>query len=110
MDFMQSNLLLCSSRTLEELILLSVVRFMLENIKNPRKASSAENHTRNRVTPRFSLEGKRCEKVANFGERNSEKRVCFACFRKIAKSSFSSENDVRNEAKRSEKRPKEVKR
>jgi hypothetical protein len=46
------------------------------------------------------------------GSEIAKKMVCFACFRKIAKSSFSSENDVRNKAKRSKKkrkRSKEVK-
>jgi hypothetical protein len=47
-----------------------------------------------------------------WGSEIAKKRVCIACFLKIAKRSFSSENDVRNEekqkkrkmAKRSEKR------
>jgi hypothetical protein len=59
------------------------------------------------VSPSFSLEAKGCEKFR--GSEIAKKRVCFACFRKIAKSSFSSKNGVQNEAKRREKRPKEVK-
>jgi hypothetical protein len=59
------------------------------------------------VSPRFSLEAKICEKFANLGE--AKKRVCFACFRKIAKSSFSSENGVRNEAKKGQMKLKEMK-
>jgi hypothetical protein len=47
---------------------------------------------------------------AGRGKRNSEKkRVYFACFRTIAKSSLSSENDVQNEAKQSETKQKEAK-
>jgi hypothetical protein len=58
------------------------------------------------VSPRFSLEAKRCEKVANLGEANQRKKGLFRkfeCFRKIAKAHFLSEKGVRNEAKRSEK-------
>jgi hypothetical protein len=40
------------------------------------------------------------------GSEVVKKSVCFACFHKIAKSSFSSETGIRNETK---KRPKEVK-
>jgi hypothetical protein len=44
------------------------------------------------------------------GSKIAEKRVCFACFLKIAKSLFSSENGVRNKPKRSEKKQKKAKR
>jgi hypothetical protein len=63
------------------------------------------------VSPIFSLEEKRCEKVAKLGK--AKKRVCFASFRIIAKTDSQAKKlseKKRKEAKRSETKRNEAKR
>jgi hypothetical protein len=57
------------------------------------------------------LKQKDAKKLQTLGKRNSEKRICFACFRKKRKAHFQAKmayEKNRNELK-GEKRPKEVK-